>query len=68
VKAAADEKKEKLVEGEEFSEEEEEVIDIEKIRKEQRDDHIRKIYEKADVTQKEVGEMFGITSSTSTAS
>lgn len=61
VKAAADQKKEQLVEGEEFDEQEGEVLDPEKIRKETRDDIVRGIYEKADVTQKEIAEVVGVT-------
>jgi hypothetical protein len=61
VKAEADAKKEQLVEGEEFDEKEGEVIDPEKIRKETRDDIIRGIYKNADVTQKEIAEVVGVT-------
>ena len=59
VKAAADEKKEKLVEGEEFSEEAGDTItaeDLRRERREERDEWIRKMYEKSDMSQRDLAE------------
>jgi len=59
VKAAADEKKEKLVEGEEFDEEAGDTItaeDLRRERREERDEWIRKMYEKSDMSQRDLAE------------
>jgi hypothetical protein len=62
VKDAVDDKKVQLVEqGEEFVEAEDQTVDIEKDRKQQRNKAIRALYGSADVTQKELGEAYGIT-------
>jgi hypothetical protein len=60
VKAAADQKKEQLVEGEEFDEQEGEVLDPEKIRKETRDEVLKGLYKSAEVTHKELAEGAGL--------
>jgi len=62
LKGEVDQKKVELVEeGEEFIESENETIDIEKDRIEQRNKAIRAVYEVTDVTQKQLGKAHGIT-------
>jgi predicted XRE-type DNA-binding protein len=64
VKDAVDDKKVQLVEeGEEFVEAEGEVIDPEKIRQEARNDSIKKAYDKTEMTQSDVAEVFGLSQS-----
>jgi hypothetical protein len=61
LKDAVDDKKVQLVEeGEEFIEAEGEVIDPEKIRKDARNESIKKAYENTDMTQSKVAEVFGL--------
>jgi len=61
LKDAVDDKKVQLVEeGEEFIEAEGEVINPEKIRKDARNESIKKAYENTDMTQSKVAEVFGL--------
>jgi hypothetical protein len=63
VKEAADQKKEQLVEGETFDEEEGDTIvreDIDKARREERDSWIKKMYEKTDMSQRDLAKDTGL--------
>jgi len=62
LKLSLDRAKARLVEeGEEFNEEKGEVVDVDKQLKKQRDELIRGIYESTDVTQKQIGQVVGVT-------
>jgi DNA-directed RNA polymerase specialized sigma subunit len=62
LKLSLDRAKARLVEeGEEFNQDQGEVVDVDKKLKEQRDELIRGIYESTDVTQKQIGQVVGVT-------
>jgi DNA-directed RNA polymerase specialized sigma subunit len=61
LKKDADDLKQELVEGANYDKEEEEIIDPEKIRRENRNSLIEEMDQKTDLSHTKIGEVVGLT-------